>query len=435
MHTRKGSDNFDFFEYLHKRRERISSITDADGVRENHFPQMTLKGFSNMMSRLFNWLEEWLAIEEFKKQRYQEEVMLVKAYNRRGLYKLANSHAKILEKNISGDSQLDLENQKALSNLYHTQFYSDNPVKYQDITLYKKLIESYTNSIFERLKMYQVGMINWGNLKKIDFTAEIEFIKNTVPHCSQSETIHVFNKLINLIENQEVNCIKNIVETLKCKKIKINSELHTLLILYCVQYSIKGWMSEKIKDKNLIGEIYIYALNNKVFESDGKIPKVRFGNIISTLSLIKGYGWTNKLIDNYIKLVDCINYEDTLKLSKAQNCFQNERYDEIIHLINNIQGENIAQKNQISLLHIIGLFKSKKIDYEILNNKIHNYKRYLKRAKKTLTIKSYNSYFNSVSLIDQMSQAKFNNKEVDVGKYQDLIFRSWFNKEIKKHGK
>ena len=328
-----------------------------------------------------------------------------------------------------------MENQKALSNLYHTQFYSDNPVKYQDITLYKKLIESYTNSIFERLKMYQVGMINWGNLKKIDFTAEIEFIKNTVPHCSQSETIHVFNKLINLIENQEVNCIKNIVETLKCKEIKINSELHTLLILYCVQYSIKGWMSEKIKDKNLIGEIYIYALNNKVFESDGKIPKVRFGNIISTLSLIKGYGWTNKLIDNYIKLVDCINYEDTLKLSKAQNCFQNERYDEIIHLINNIQGENIAQKNQISLLHIIGLFKSKKIDYEILNNKIHNYKRYLKRAKKTLTIKSYNSYFNSVSLIDQMSQAKFNNKEVDVGKYQDLIFRSWFNKEIKKHGK
>ena len=98
MHTRKGSDNFDFFEYLHKRRERISSITDADGVRENHFPQMTLKGFSNMMSRLFNWLEEWLAIEEFKKQRYQEEVMLVKAYNRRGLYKLANSHAKILKK-------------------------------------------------------------------------------------------------------------------------------------------------------------------------------------------------------------------------------------------------------------------------------------------------------------------------------------------------
>ncbi|NNE13754.1 MAG: hypothetical protein HKN51_02175, partial [Saprospiraceae bacterium] len=174
MHTRKGSDNFDFFEFLHIRKDRLSSMVDADIIRERHFAQLTSKGFSNMMSRIFNWLEEWLSIHEFKKQAYQQELMLVKAYNKRGLYKLADRTAKKTEDSITKKPSLGINKNKAIADLYHIQYYSENPIKqFNGGEILSKLSDHYTASVQEYVSTYVLELINFSRIKNIDLSSQI----------------------------------------------------------------------------------------------------------------------------------------------------------------------------------------------------------------------------------------------------------------------
>lgn len=283
--------------------------------------------------------------------------------------------------------------------------------------------------------MYHIGMLNWGQLKKIDFSDDINFIKDILSKGGNYEIVKTIELVVKMIDKQDEKSLNAVYTILKNNKIAKHSELHMLLIVFCIQYAIYGWMNKSLHNKNLIGDLYTYALDNKVFESNGKIPKLRFSSIVMSLSVIKGYTWTNKLIDDYISLVQCINTEDTLKLSKAKNSFQNKKYEDIIPLVSNIQGEDINQKIDISLLQILGIYKSENIDYEILKNRIHNFKRLLKRSNKSISTNTYNSYLNCADLILQMSQSKFNNKQIDLSKYKQLIYRSWFTAELKTHGK
>ena len=240
IHTRRDSDNFQFFEFLHIRRERLSSINDADEIRKKHFAHLTSKGLSNLMSRLFNWLEDWMAINEFKKQRYQQELMLIKAYNRKGLYKLADSHADKLEQKIKSETQLDLDNNKALYQLYETIYYSNNPIKFtKGHKLMEGLVMCFLISHKEHICIYLPEIFNVGRIQNKDLSTLITQCENISSLIPESSISRLLLHLNDILQHNNAESLFILFQIIKEGKIKTDTFFHTLITYYLMSASLK----------------------------------------------------------------------------------------------------------------------------------------------------------------------------------------------------
>jgi len=431
MHTRKGSDNFSFFEYLHQRRERLLTIKDADVVREKYFPQMTSKGFSNMMSRLFNWLEDWLGIEEFKNKNYDHDLMLIKSYNRRGLFKLANSKAKELEKRLQNPKGLDLENNKCLAELYHIQYYSENSIKYKEGgELLNKLSKSYINKTKEHLLIYLPELFNIQRIQKYDLNETIKTIKRVIKILPESELSPYLDILLDLNIKNDPKLLNKLFDSVKIGRFNTDGFVHTLIVFYLIALSLQLWVKGKSISPDFIGKIHDYAISSGVLLKNKKMSQSRFHNLVATLSGIKTYNWAMNFIEKNYTLVDCKNIESSKKLAMAQVCFYHKKYDLINGYINSIEFDDFDIKMRSHCLEAVAMYKDKNIDFEILQNKLQNIKRLLSRNKTKVSARYFNSTYNFIDIVSKLSIQKYKEIEIDISSYKDLNFRTWIRNEI-----
>jgi len=127
----EDSEHFKLFTLIQKRKDDLPNKEELDTMRTKYFKGKSVKIFSNMLSQLHQYCEEWLVDDQLYKDKYLPDLILLKAQNRRGLFNLADQTAKKLEKKLLSASKLDLAKSSALAELYHQQFYSDNPIKYR----------------------------------------------------------------------------------------------------------------------------------------------------------------------------------------------------------------------------------------------------------------------------------------------------------------
>lgn len=431
MHTRKGSDNFDFFEFLNQRKTKLSSLPSAEEIRAKHFPKLTTKGVSNMMSRIFNWLEDWLSIHEFTKSPYQEDLMLVKSYNRRGLFKLANSKADKLEKKILKKDGLDIFENKALAELFHIQLYSENSIKYSEGGL---IIEKLSNHFFKQIKeyglLYLPELMNIQRIQKYDLGNAIEKINQLANLMPESELSVYLDQLIQLTKNNNPKLLEDLFAQIKGGVFSKDGFIHALLVYYFIALSLQLWLKGSLKSKAMVGEIHEYAINSGVLLQNKKITLRRFHNIVSTLAAINTYEWTIDFVDNYLDMVDTPNKESSRLLAYAQICIYNNKYNDINVHLSAVTFEDFDIKMRSHCLLAVALYKDEKIELATLQNKLLNFKRFLTRHKSQVSEKYYDSNFNFFEVIGRLSMKKFQDTEIDLSKYSNLSYRYWIKKEL-----
>jgi len=430
-YTRRGSDNFNFFEFLNQRRDKLHSLQSSEEIRLKYFSKLSSKGFSNMMSRVFNWLEEWLAIHEFKQQQYAEELMLIKAYNRRGLYKLANTKATRLEESILKGETLDIVDNKTLAELFHTQYYSENSIKYnKGGELLEKLCKYFFNQVKEHSLLYLPEFENVQRIQKYDLSKSIDQINEMIDFLPETELSVHLKELILLNRNNESKLLVNLFDKMKTGIFTPNGFMHTLLVYYLISLSLQLWLKGKLSSKDMVGEIYDYAISSGVLLEHKKIAIRRFHNIVSTLSGVNSYDWTKNFIDKYYELVDTPKPESSKALAYAQLCMYHDKYDDINQHIKSVSYNDFDIKMRSYCLQAIALYKDEDLDLDILQNKIGNFKRFLTRNKHRVSQKYYDSNFNFFDVIIQLSNQKYMKASIDLSKYSDLAYRYWINKEL-----
>lgn len=430
--TRNDSDNFTMFELLQRRKEKLKQLKDADEFREKHFPQMTSKSFSNMMSRLFNWLEEWLAIYEFRKDENREKLRLINGFNRKGLFKIASSHARKLEKKMLAIEGYSIEQNEILKELYQILYYSDNPAKYDDDELLNKLVQSHRDSTHEQLLLYLSELHNWMAVKKMDLTKLIDETSSTITTLAPSPLTKELEHLLNFVCTHDQKAFFKLRTLLYENKINQESKLHTLLVYYVIAFSLRLWMKGKIKNSKDVMDVYEYALSTKVFLSEGKIPKVQFFNIITILVNIRSQDEMLTFVNEWIDKVQTQNVPSMRSLAYAMLDFAYKNYDQILVHLRDVIFEDFDDKTRAIGLQIIAFYKSKDLDYNLLNNKLDNFRRYLLRHKSSISDKYYWSHINLIKVIRLLCKSTFESITIDLNKYEVLIYRKWFLEQIKK---
>lgn len=424
VYNREESDHFKLFDKISKKQKEVDASFDLAKIKAKNFSKYNNKAFGSLQSRLYKEVCEWLAIEQFKQRKYTQELSLLKAFNNRGLYKDADSVAKKLDRIIYAIPELDLEKTVAVQKMYHYQYYSDNPIKYREGTnLLSEIINSSLLYFKRQSILYLTETFNWGEITNADYDSEKELLKKLIKIIPSDEIELLY--LNHLVEKQDLASLKMLKASLLSGSFVAGSELHTLITMYLIRYSLELWISGKLNDENIILDLYEYGLNTEVLMKSGKIPLVRFYNILGTLGNIKDFNWTSRFIKKWITHVNTNSIGSTTALANAYNSFYHQKFDKIIDYLNNVHFEYEGQKVRALGLQSIALFEAGDRHYDVLIVHLENFKRSLKRNKNKISSKLFLRHWNLLDFIDCLLKSNVKKSIIDIGAYHDLIYRDW----------
>ena len=427
QYSKESSDVVKVFDYFYTYSHRINEIKITDVLVQKYFPHLTKKVFLNYLSTLYYYVEQWLVLNQVESEKHSFDLYLVKAFNQRGLYHLANqNHTKIL-KSIEKDDTYSLSNSKAKAMLYEEQYYSNNPIKYDEgAKILSDLLEAYFNKIMSHLILYESEMHNWGKIQNYSYKKETEIINQLKEIIPSSELSIALDDVVKMLTSDDVEIYLRMVERVLNEKFE-KGNLQTIVTIYTLRKSNELW-SKKVKVPNqikLIEKLYDFAMTHGVYTDHGKISSPSYRNLIMALSFSQPFQKLKEFNEKWIHKVNSSHPESTKSLSEAIICFYHEKYEKIFVLTRNTEYDDVNEKAYAHSLHLIACFMNRKNEYDLYQNSLTNFESFLLRNKKSFSIKFYKGLRNVCQFMKQYDKTK---NKVDLSQFDFLQFRIWMEK-------
>jgi hypothetical protein len=433
MHHSADSQIFQLFQYLESNKYNLQPLQEVEKWRSTVFPDSTIKSFTKLLSKLFLLTEDWLVQFYLLNNDMQKELMLNKIYNDRGLYNLADHKANKLQSRTSGFSQLSSQRISINAQLLHQQCYSDNPIKYKrGSTLQKDLFHQFLIDYKIQALIYLCEAHNWGRINNLDFNEEIRMFNKTIDLLPENELSITLEELLKVITALDLKAYLSLRQKLYDGRFEVPSELHTLVTIYLISFSIHLWRKGIYMDAEEHALLIEYGMTSGVLFSSGKIPATRFLNLLSTLGKLKTFEWNKEFIERWIDKVETKSLDSMLAFAQALNAFNFHKYELIEPLLRGIEFENYTEKIRALGLEMISLYIDRKDNYYILRNFIANYKRTLKRAADKMSAYNVKANLNLVKVIELLVQKDFLRLTIKMEKYDNIAYRTWITEEVNK---
>jgi len=431
MHSRPDSDNLDCFQILFRNRGSLSYPGFDKKIKKQHFPQMKPKVFSNMLSRIFGWFEDWFAIEAFKEEEYQKEIALIKGYNQKGLFKLANRHYDKIKAKIKNANELDIVNNQALFELHYNQYYSTNPIKSKNGTkLFEDTVESYLKNTKNQALLLVMEAHNNMKVTGSEYHADLTKINSIIQHIDDTELTPFFNLAIQGFRNDNLTSTFQLMEELQSGKLNESSELYTILTSYLGRISNQLCEKGKLSKNSIVADAQNLRFRAIVKNKHQKLLPTLMFNSVNILSNFQDYSSTSLFIDKWIDKVHTTYPDSSRRYCQALNAFAHDRYEEIPQLLNSLEFENVDQKIVSAILMIIAYYKLEEED--LLETLIKNFIKQLKRNSKNLSKILYKANDNFIKVIVLLQKSKYDSTiKIDADNYKPLTFKTWVLKELK----
>ncbi|MEM9547356.1 MAG: hypothetical protein AAGA77_15360 [Bacteroidota bacterium] len=432
MYCKKSSDNYRLLDQLFRMRNSLATYSEIDQIKNPLFKGMSSKSFLNLMSRIFGWFEEWLIWNEQKKDRIASDIQLVKIYNRKGIYELADKTFRRVEKKLLDQRALDLKKHHDMYHLYHNHYLSDNPVKYaHQGDLLDKVARLQLRHFKEQALLYVSEMHNLTKGRGFDYALGIELLMRLESQIDNTETSYVLKLIIDIGANLSRDAFLELKELVLSKQIKEDSDLYIIATLYMVSYSMRLWNANKIKDPQLVLEAHDFGLESGVILKTGSFPVLRFMTLVSMLGMIKASAKAYEFVDKWIHHVDSDDPEAIRALAYAQLRFHERKYEDILTLLIGKRFMIDAGKLRSLALELISLYMSRKSNYTLLVNRLSNFRRALKTYSNRKSNEVYRMYFNFTKVLDLLIKRDFVKMTIRIDNYSPIIFKEWLIEEIK----
>ena len=432
-YTAETSHLFKVFNYLKSVKDQLSNLPEVDEVVERSFPHLTAKVLQNHMSVLLQHLEKWLSIQEMQRSKFDEDLYLLKAYNRRSLYKLADQIQSRLEKKIEAHTAFDFETERCKSQMFYLQYFSNNPIKnIAGVTMLEQMVLSYIHSYKEHCLLFMNELENWGEIKKHDYSERIRTLEQSCVDIPNSPLCIDLDLLWKVTKNNDVSALNSISENLLAHKYLPGGFIQIILTEYAILknnlLSNRGFNTNRLN----MAALYEYALNTGVLMENGKVSVIRIANVVTALAWYKPYEWVEAFILRWIDNVLTTNKEGTKNLLLALNCLHHEKYDQMLNFTNGANYGSPDQKIRAMGLHVIALFMHRKEDYETFKHQLRNMQLLLKRNKTSMAIRQFHGNYNLLDFLKHLDRNDLKRIHIDLSKYPHLMYRTWCEKQVDK---
>ncbi len=430
-HYRPDSDNAICFMAIYSRKDKLYEPDCEEKIKQKHFPKLSSKAFSNMLSRIFGHFELWLAKYSFSKEKYTTQLNLVKAYNERGLFKLANKKAQQLEQRIKSEQYLDLDQNSTLTQLYHAQYFSSNPIKKEkDSVLFDYCLRHFSYATKESSLVYLTELYNRFSIKnKKDDTAE-EQLNKVIQSLPSTSFSRILEDGHTLIREGDIDSYRSVEATLKNEVLSPASNQYLILAIYLRR------VTRLLVEKDLIPKESMLSIFEFMFRAMDKNRNEKFEamQLYTSLEILAVFLRKEEVENLVAEWIDKVHTEDragVLAYCKVLIAFRNDNYEIIPDLLNGLTFVSPIYSIQNKILMIIA-------HYELGNealayNLIDNFRRLLKRTKENIAASHYPRIQNLMEIIVLLLKSKYDKTiEIDISKYSGIYFKSWVLKKLQK---
>ena len=431
METSNTSDAYNLFVYMYNCHKVNKTPSSKEETRAHLFPEMAEKRFLNLCSMTYLIFEDWLVWYEIKKDKVLCGIHLVKAYNRRGIFELADKTFARVHKKLSQQGKIDLKRSDYMHKLYKYHYFSENPVKNREgKELLEKLVEYWMHSYKEISHLYIAQMYNWGDSNNFDYSETIRTLENSIANLLTSKTSEVTKIIQNLSKEEDQKSLDKLYKLLINEEIEKGSDLEVFITLYSILYSVKMWNEGKLKNKAFIFKIYDYGLSSTILMNLGKMQSNSFLNMISVIVLTSRAEMTYQFIDKWSHIIDSSDKETAVAIAKCYVKREEGKFKDIILLLRSLHSKNL-RLTLLSLIFLIKAFYMEK-EYELAQNTIDNFKRRLRKTKTGSEKAFYLPRLNFLLVMEQLIKSKHRKISINLDKYKHLHHRIWLSKQINK---
>ena len=198
-----------------------------------------------------------------------------------------------------------------------------------------------------------------------------------------------------------------------------------------ITFSLRLWNNNKISDPQYVFDAYDFGLDSGVLLSIGKIPFIRFLNLVTTLGYLKTTISTYDFVDKWAHLVDSENRDAVHALSYAHLKLIEGKCDDLIPLLVGQRYDTEWGRLRAGSIELIGLYADRKNNYSIMANRIGNFKRVLNTYGNKMDNFSHKIYINFTKVLELLVKRDFIKMTIKIDDYSPIIHKAWLEEEIK----
>jgi hypothetical protein len=148
-------------------------------------------------------------------------------------------------------------------------------------------------------------------------------------------------------------------------------------------------------------ELFVVALEKKIFIIDGSIAQWKFNNIVGISLRLGKLEWAEKFVNEYRNFLPLDVRENTFSFSLSRVYFYQKKYKEILEIQRNIEYEDI-QVNLISkVMHVLVYYELD--EYDALDSYLESFRVFLSRHK-NIPAQRRNSYLNLIKFVRRLTR-------------------------------
>jgi len=428
MEVSEGSDVYLIYDCTSKIVRSQSQIPDKEDFRVQHFPNMSMKSFLNLCSKLYQIIEKWLVYNNTINDQDKTDVLLVKTFNRRGQYALADKTFNKAKKRLTNQNQFSLSKHHSLYELYRYHYFSENPVKNNNG---KEFLEDFAinfiKSFNETSEILLTELISWGNYKNYDYSNTIFLLESSQDIFSRLEVNPITNKILGLRKNESIELLEALISALENGKIKSGSDLEVFAVMYSLSIAIALWRKSKLPKVYLLLKTLNLGLSLGILTTMGKLSEVKFLNFVSILILTSKPYEVERFVDKWAHLLSEETRESSILLAKCYIKRKEEKYNDILLLLRSTNNLNIKEDTRMLSFQIMALYKLNEFDQ--VKIAINNFKRRLRYNKNKIGKNIYTSKVNFLKATELLIKSKFTKEKVDLSKFKYLHHKIWLSEQ------
>ena len=428
---KKDSISYKCFKRLYDHRTKMNLPDYDEHINKKYFPSIKPKAFSNTLSRIFVKLEEWLALESFRNERHAKELQLIKAYNLRGLFKLADQTAAKLENKIKSENYLSLDRNKSLTQLYHSQYYSNNPIKRkEDPTLFADCLTNFIRTTNEYAVGYLLELENQAQTRNIQNVPLKEALSKLRATAYTSELNEILGHTYKMFCNNDKAAYLRLENILQSEVLDSASDLFLILTIYLRRVSGELYQKQLISRKQAL-TAYQLSFLATAKNNNQKFSAMNLFNGVTTLGTMLSYKETEAFISKWIDKVHTKHKESTAKFCQVLNYFRHDNYQPIPQLLQGLMFDQYIYKIISQVLLIIAHYKQLG-EEELVSNLIQNLRNQMKRNASIIPKQNYSKIQNLLRIIELLIKSKYDRSiNINLEDYDAVYYRSWVNKQLK----
>ncbi len=439
FYSKRNRDLF-VFKYIYKYKNNLgSSHLDISTALKNCFEleNITKENLtSNILPKLYNFLEEFLIWQEFKTKKYsfQKEKVLLNILKKRELDDFFEKKLQALEKKLDKENK-NMWSYLSLFELSYINYFSlsnDNKSIKNDIMLpvFENLNGTYITSVLKLAceQKFRERVVP-GKKIEITFLSQIQDLAKQRNIYNNNKLIQIYLTLLELIEISDDNKYRKFKDLLRDNYVHEKKEDQPLLYGFLMNYiasEIKKGNKEYIKEAK---DWVTFGLESKLFIEEGYIPSIIFNNLIHICCGTENIELAQKIIHEYAHTLKLRYREETLTVSQASIDWMNKDFDAIIEKVNpqKINHRIINLQARLILLRALG----EKRDWEAFGNFIEaSYNSFYRTNY--LGASNKQSALNTLKYAEKLMNPNTNVKKFieEVEKLEFLFCKSWLLKQI-----